>query len=387
MAWLEVPSDEPRVEQVQTPVTSAAGSVPASATASAAASTADEFPDNEAPTALRKRPPRVPGALRTLPPMPLNSVPTKPPPPPRRHTQEVEMSWVELVDDDLIEEPASGDLPPSVTPSTPPSVKPSVKPSARPSVTSSTADLPKLYEDDDEPEPREVTRVESAPVSTQRIEAEKAVVLAEAQAQSHLEGPPISDTMREARAKEAQATAKHPAVDEAKLAAEAAKKERLSQFLQAVSASQSIVPGALKVSELTSPVTVSEASDADLDQMREEALAARKREQDARDREILARRRAERERERLEEEAKQARRAQEKREEEERAAAIRHGTQDKELLDLSGIDDEIDDALDALLGPNLSYPPPPPPPSSSSSSSSSSPSSPSNDDAAKDETK
>ena len=44
----------------------------------------------------------------------------------------------------------------------------------------------------------------------------------------------------------------------------------------------------------------------------------------------------------------------------------------KELLDLSGIDDEIDDALDALLGPNLSYPPPPPP---------------SNDDAAKDEKK
>ena len=308
--------------------------------------------------------------------MPLNSVPTKPPPPPRRHTQEVEMSWVELVDDDLIEEPASGDLPPSnpstATPSVTPSVTPSATPSARPSVTSPTAGLPKLYEDDDEPEPREVTRVESAPVSTQRIEAEKAVVLAEAQAQSHLEGPPISDTMREARAKEAQATAKHSAVDEAKLAAEAAKKERLSQFLQAVSASQSIVPGALKVSELTSPVTVSEASDADLDQMREEALAARKREQDARDREILARRRAERERERLEEEAKQARRAQEKREEEERAAAIRHGTQDKELLDLSGIDDEIDDALDALLGPNLSYPPPPPP---------------SNDDAAKDEKK
>lgn len=304
MAWLEVRVDEPHVEQVPTPVAS-----------EARAKDEPEFPE-EAPTSLRRRPPRVPGAQRTLPPLP--HVPTKPPPPPRRMTTEVEMSWVELVDDDLIEESAE--------------------------------ELPKLY---DEGERREITRVEDAPASTRRIEREKAAALAEAQALDHLEGPPISDQTRDARLQEALATAKRPAVDEAKLAAEAAKKERLSQFLQAVSAS--IPPGALKVSDVAS-----EPSDADLDKLREEALAARKREQDARDREILEKRRAERVRERVEQEAKRARREQEKREEEERAAALRTGTPDKQLLDLSDIDDEIDNALDAVLGPNLSYPPPAP---------------------------
>ena len=38
---------------------------------------------------------------------------------------------------------------------------------------------------------------------------------------------------------------------------------------------------------------------------------------------------------------------------------MRHGMQDKQLLDLSGIDDEIDNALDSILGPNLSPPSPP----------------------------
>ncbi|MBX3197463.1 MAG: hypothetical protein KF850_06515 [Labilithrix sp.] len=50
------------------------------------------------PPSSRKRPPRLPGAARTLPPMPVPSTTEKPPP--RRHaTMEVEMSWLELVDD------------------------------------------------------------------------------------------------------------------------------------------------------------------------------------------------------------------------------------------------------------------------------------------------
>jgi len=48
--------------------------------------------------ATRKKPPRLPGATRTLPPMPLVPSPTQAPPPPRK-TMEVDMSWLELVDD------------------------------------------------------------------------------------------------------------------------------------------------------------------------------------------------------------------------------------------------------------------------------------------------
>lgn len=347
MAWLEVRGDEPRVEQIATPATgvpAAQSLTPISdslkseprlpsaeddeertravqtitmrpkaksvhpITDALGDDTADmadefpekEFPEEEPPTSLRRKPPRLPGAFRSMPAMPV--VTSKPPPPPRRHTQEVEMSWVELVDEDVEEVAAS-------------------------------EPLPKLYSEEDEAQERkEVTRVESAPASTQRIEAEKAVV---------------------ALANEAKETAKRPAIEEEKIAAEAAaRKERLSQFLQAAG---SIPPGALKVSDLQS----TPPSDVDHDKAREEALAARKREQDARDREILERRRAERVRERLEQEAKERRRALE-REEEERAAAMRTGAQDKALLDLSGIDEEIDNALDGIFGSHLSYPPPPP---------------------------
>jgi len=48
-------------------------------------------------SAARKKPPRLPGARRTLPPMPLVPSPTQAPPP--RKTMEVDMSWLELVDD------------------------------------------------------------------------------------------------------------------------------------------------------------------------------------------------------------------------------------------------------------------------------------------------
>ena len=46
----------------------------------------------------RKRPPRLPGATRPLPPMPFVSMTQRPPP--RRHaTMEVDMSWLELVEE------------------------------------------------------------------------------------------------------------------------------------------------------------------------------------------------------------------------------------------------------------------------------------------------
>jgi hypothetical protein len=51
----------------------------------------------EAPTSSKRRPPRLPGSKMTLPPMPV--VPSSPPPPQRRATMEVDMSWVEVVDE------------------------------------------------------------------------------------------------------------------------------------------------------------------------------------------------------------------------------------------------------------------------------------------------
>jgi hypothetical protein len=308
MAWLDLRPDEPRIEQVvtteATPKTQSVSPI-SDALQSDTGDIADAFPENEAATVPRRWPPRLPGATRSLPPMPVS--PTKPPPPPRRMTTEVKMEWVELVDDDLVEEPPSAEAPV----------------------------LPKVH--DDEGDSRELTRLELAGVVSERIENERAAALAEGQAEE-LEGPPISQTVRDSR-----------------LAEEAAKKERLSQFLQATSGS--VPPGALSVSEIPPA-----SSDADHDRMREDALAARKREQDERDRKILERRRAARERERVEEEARQALREHSKREEEERLAAIRHGVPDGQLLDLSGseVDHEIDQALDTILGPNLSYPPPPP---------------------------
>jgi len=55
-----------------------------------------------APPSSRKKPPRLPGAAMTLPPMPVVGPKTERPPslPARRMTTEVDMQWVELVDND-----------------------------------------------------------------------------------------------------------------------------------------------------------------------------------------------------------------------------------------------------------------------------------------------
>lgn len=44
---------------------------------------------------LRKKPPRMPGAAMTVPPLPVTAYD----PPPRRNTIDVQMEWVELVDE------------------------------------------------------------------------------------------------------------------------------------------------------------------------------------------------------------------------------------------------------------------------------------------------
>lgn len=51
--------------------------------------------DNPAVQKTRRKPPRMPGAAVTVPPLP---VPASEPP--RRNTIDVEMEWVELVDED-----------------------------------------------------------------------------------------------------------------------------------------------------------------------------------------------------------------------------------------------------------------------------------------------
>jgi hypothetical protein len=56
-------------------------------------------PIGEAPPSSRKKPPRLPGAARTLPPMPVVPTKTQRPPPQRHHTMEVEMNWIELLDE------------------------------------------------------------------------------------------------------------------------------------------------------------------------------------------------------------------------------------------------------------------------------------------------
>lgn len=50
---------------------------------------------SEKPPSSKRRPPRVPGAAHTLPPMPVGA--SSPPPP--RPTMEVDMAWVELIDE------------------------------------------------------------------------------------------------------------------------------------------------------------------------------------------------------------------------------------------------------------------------------------------------
>lgn len=225
----------------------------------------------EAARAMRlRKPPRVPGAMRTLPPLPVGR--TKPPPPvpakspiPRHLTTNVEMSWVELVDDDLEEDTDAAELegPPE------PRFDAATVEVAVPAIIPPNA------------APAGIEPVATAPIMTTEDEAVSARV-----------------------------------------------------------AAASIAP-------------------ADAEKLRLEALAARQREQDARDRELRQRRKAERERERLEQEARQARREQEQRDED-TAALSEIGPRSQPRLDLSNIDDEIDSALDKVLGPNLSYPPPPP---------------------------
>lgn len=58
----------------------------------------DEEPASATPPSSRKKPPRLPGAALTLPPMPVTPSKTQRPPP-RNNTMEVEMNWVELVDE------------------------------------------------------------------------------------------------------------------------------------------------------------------------------------------------------------------------------------------------------------------------------------------------
>jgi len=63
---------------------------------------AEEVQPPSAPPSSRRKPPRVPGASRTLPPMPLLPSPAEleaAPPSPRNHTMEVELNWVELIDE------------------------------------------------------------------------------------------------------------------------------------------------------------------------------------------------------------------------------------------------------------------------------------------------
>ena len=60
-------------------------------------------PSSEPPASSKKRPPRVPGSARTLPPMPAGAS-SRPPP---RQTMEVDMAWVELVDESVAKAPAT----------------------------------------------------------------------------------------------------------------------------------------------------------------------------------------------------------------------------------------------------------------------------------------
>jgi len=213
-------------------------------------------------------------------------------------TQEVEMSWVELVDDDELTEEEVAELEAA-------EAEPAVELEGGDDGEGGEGGIPDFSAGEDEGRP-EITRVEAAPISTQRVLAERETVRRQVDGAAQ-EGPPSEREIRAALASEAEAA----------------------------------------------------------ERMREEVLAQRQRDQDARDREIRQRRKAEREKERLAQEAMAARRAEEKKQEEDRqarATAVREGRPQNQILDLSGIDDEIDFALDSILGPNLSYVPPPMPP-------------------------
>lgn len=286
VAWLETKTEDPTVTQEVTPSAGEVEDGDILEEALEQEATPAETDDFAVPVS-RHRPPRLPGSMRTLPPMPI--LPSKPPPPPRRVTQEVEMNWVEIVENELTEE----------------EIAELEREAAREEAPGEA--LPDLTPTIEEEKP-EITRVEKAPVSTKRAFAERETL--RRAAEEAQEGPPLEAEILAARA-------------------EADRREGESA-----------------------------------ERMREEVLAARKRDQDARDREMRQRRKAEREKERQAQEAMAERRAQEKKDEEARASAVREGRPQNQLLDLSGIDDEIDFALDTMLGPNLSYPPPSPLPKS-----------------------
>ena len=63
----------------------------------------DEASLSEQPASSKKRPPRLPGSARTLPPMPVGTS-SRPPP---RPTMEVDMAWVELVEEAVTKAPAT----------------------------------------------------------------------------------------------------------------------------------------------------------------------------------------------------------------------------------------------------------------------------------------
>jgi hypothetical protein len=71
---------------------------------------------SESPSPAKQKPPRLPGT-REIPPMPAAAAVAKGPPPPRRGTIEVDMRWVELVDEPPAEKVAA---PAKVRPRMPP---------------------------------------------------------------------------------------------------------------------------------------------------------------------------------------------------------------------------------------------------------------------------
>lgn len=91
LAWLEPdPGDVTRASALERP-----SKLPIDVEAERLDPLLEPAASNESP---RKRPPRLPGAAQTLPPMPIVSMTQRPPP--RRHaTLEVEMNWLELVEE------------------------------------------------------------------------------------------------------------------------------------------------------------------------------------------------------------------------------------------------------------------------------------------------
>jgi hypothetical protein len=105
VAWLDI--DEPsEMGQSQRPPHQAAMAVEPDRLEDPPAA-----PDSErvAPPSSRRKPPRLPGATRTLPPMPIVPTTTQHSPPRRNHTMEVEMSWLELLEEKKTRAPEEGE--------------------------------------------------------------------------------------------------------------------------------------------------------------------------------------------------------------------------------------------------------------------------------------